>query len=77
MTPKTALLHPHKAPKEVTQAFDRIEGREQRVELNLYVSGYEDEETATGGAPGGPETPGAGAPEASGMQEQETPGEQA
>jgi succinate dehydrogenase / fumarate reductase iron-sulfur subunit len=77
MTPKTALLHPHKAPKEVTQAFDRIESRDQRVELNLYVSGYEDEETATGGAPGGPETPAAGAPEASGMQEQETPGEQA
>jgi succinate dehydrogenase / fumarate reductase iron-sulfur subunit len=44
MTPKTALLHPHKAPKEVTQAFDRIEGRDQRVELNLYVSGYEDED---------------------------------
>jgi succinate dehydrogenase / fumarate reductase, iron-sulfur subunit len=44
MTPKTALLHEHKAPKEVKRLFDEIEGREQRVELNLYVSGYEDDE---------------------------------
>jgi succinate dehydrogenase / fumarate reductase iron-sulfur subunit len=43
MTPKTALLHPHKAPKEVKQLFDTIDGREQRIELNLYVVGYEDE----------------------------------
>ncbi len=43
MTPKTALLHTHKAPKEVKRIFDTIEGREDRVELNLYVSGYEDE----------------------------------
>jgi succinate dehydrogenase iron-sulfur subunit len=43
MTPKTAVLHPHKAPAEVKRLFDRIEGRQQRNELNLYVSGYEDE----------------------------------
>src|SRR5579875_1923444 len=43
MTPKTALLHPHKAPKPVTQVFDRIEGRDERIELNVYVSGYEDD----------------------------------
>jgi len=42
MTPKTALLHPHKAPKEVKQMFDKIEGRQRRNELNLYVSGFED-----------------------------------
>jgi succinate dehydrogenase / fumarate reductase iron-sulfur subunit len=41
MTPKTALLHPHKASKEVKRLFDEIEGREQRVELNLYVTGKE------------------------------------
>ena len=76
MTPKTALLHPHKAPKPVTQAFDRIEGRDRRIELNLYVTGYEDEEPS-GGSPGGPETPAAGAPEASGVQAQETAGETA
>jgi succinate dehydrogenase / fumarate reductase, iron-sulfur subunit len=45
MTPKTALLHTHKAPKEVKQIFDTIEGRKDRVELNLYVSGYEDDPT--------------------------------
>jgi succinate dehydrogenase / fumarate reductase iron-sulfur subunit len=43
MTPRTALGHPHKAPKEVKRLFDEIEGRDERVELNLYVSGYEDE----------------------------------
>ncbi|HUE26805.1 MAG TPA: succinate dehydrogenase iron-sulfur subunit [Solirubrobacteraceae bacterium] len=42
MTPRTAFGHPHKAPKEVKDLFDEVEGREQRVELNLYVVGYED-----------------------------------
>ena len=41
MTLKTALLHPHKASKEVKQIFDEVDGKEQRNELNLYVSGYE------------------------------------
>ncbi len=45
MTPAKALLHQHKAPKEVKQIFDTIEGREERVELNLYVVGYEDDPT--------------------------------
>jgi succinate dehydrogenase / fumarate reductase, iron-sulfur subunit len=43
VTPAKALLHAHKAPKEVKRLFDEIEGREERVELNLYVSGYEDD----------------------------------
>jgi succinate dehydrogenase / fumarate reductase iron-sulfur subunit len=43
MTPKTVLMHPHKAPKEVKRLFDTIDGREERVELNLYVSGYEED----------------------------------
>jgi len=42
VTPKAALTHPHKAPKEIGQIFDEVEGREERVELNLYVTGYED-----------------------------------
>jgi succinate dehydrogenase / fumarate reductase iron-sulfur subunit len=46
MTPKTALLHPHKAPKEVKRIFDEVEGRSERIELNLYVTGYEDEPEA-------------------------------
>ena len=45
MTPAKALLHQHKAPKEVKQIFDTIEGRKDRVELNLYVVGYEDDPT--------------------------------
>jgi succinate dehydrogenase / fumarate reductase, iron-sulfur subunit len=44
MTPRTALGHPHKAPGEVKRLFDAIEGREERVELNLYVVGEEEPE---------------------------------
>jgi succinate dehydrogenase iron-sulfur subunit len=40
MTLKTAVLHPHIAPAAVKRLFDRIEGRQQRNELNLYVFGY-------------------------------------
>jgi len=43
VTPAKALTHPHKASPEVKRVFDTVEGREQRVELNLYVSGLEDE----------------------------------
>src|SRR5437588_7353716 len=43
MTPQKLLLHQHKAPAEVKKLFDTIEGRSERNELNLYVSGYEDE----------------------------------
>jgi succinate dehydrogenase / fumarate reductase iron-sulfur subunit len=42
VTPAKALLHPHKASKEVKRIFDVVEGREKRYELNLYISGYED-----------------------------------
>jgi succinate dehydrogenase iron-sulfur subunit len=45
MTPRKALLHEHKAPKEVKRIFDVIEGKDQRYELNLYISGYEDDES--------------------------------
>ncbi len=68
MTPKTTVGHPHKAPPEVRKLFDDIEAREQRIELNLYVSGYEDE----------PETAEREPPEESSMPdtpENEEPGE--
>jgi succinate dehydrogenase iron-sulfur subunit len=53
MTPLGALKSSHKAPAEVKRIFDRVEGREERVELNLYVSGYEDEpEAGASGAEG-------------------------
>jgi succinate dehydrogenase / fumarate reductase, iron-sulfur subunit len=50
MTPKTALLHSHKAPQEVKRIFDEVEGRGDRVELNLYVTGYEDDDEPEGAA---------------------------
>jgi hypothetical protein len=43
MSPRKVLLHPHKAPKAVKQLFDAIDGQDERVELNLYVVGYEEE----------------------------------
>jgi succinate dehydrogenase / fumarate reductase iron-sulfur subunit len=42
MTLAKALLHPHKAPPEVKRIFDVIEARDQRNELNLYITGYDD-----------------------------------
>ena len=42
VTPAKALLHQHKAPKEVKQIFKTIESRPEREELNLYITGYED-----------------------------------
>ncbi len=42
MTPGKLLLHQHKAPKEVKRIFERVEGRSERIELNLYIVG-EDE----------------------------------
>jgi succinate dehydrogenase / fumarate reductase, iron-sulfur subunit len=61
MTPRTALLHPHKAPPEVKKLFDTIDGKPERYELNLYVSGYEDE-------PEAPDTQAAGSTSESGEQ---------
>ena len=45
ITPAKALLHPHKAPKEVKNIFKLVHGREERYEFNLYISG-KDEESA-------------------------------
>ncbi len=77
MSPKLALLHTHKAPKEVKRLFEEIEGRDERVELNLYVSGYEDEPEesapAKQTAPGGEKEQ--GQPEAEGAGARETPHE--
>jgi succinate dehydrogenase / fumarate reductase iron-sulfur subunit len=43
VTPAKALLHQHKAPPAVKKIFETIEKRPERVELNLYISGIEDE----------------------------------
>src|SRR3712207_2948766 len=54
VTPKKALTHPHKAPKDVRRIFDSIHDKDERFELNLYVVGYEDDEGSDGAgdAPG-------------------------
>ncbi len=50
VSPKIALLG-HKLPKRdlasLKRIYSTVEGREERIELNLYVSGYEDEPTET------------------------------
>jgi succinate dehydrogenase / fumarate reductase iron-sulfur subunit len=60
INPKIALLG-HKIPKadlkQVKEIYEKVEGREKRLELNLYISGYdEDDETPAsayeGGQPG-------------------------
>ena len=44
VTPKKALLHEHKAPKDVKRIFEQVHEKSERYELNLYVVGYEDDE---------------------------------
>jgi heterodisulfide reductase subunit C len=43
VTIKKALLHEHKAPKDVKKIFEIIESRPERNEYNLYISGNEDD----------------------------------
>src|ERR671916_72012 len=44
VTPRKALLHQHKAPKDVKAIYDLIENRPERDELNLYISGYDEDD---------------------------------
>src|SRR5215210_2810095 len=46
VTPKKALLHSHKADKQVRRIFDHVHDKDERYELNLYVVGEEDEPEA-------------------------------
>ncbi len=44
-TPRVALLHPHrKEYKGLRDYFDMIESREERLELNLYITGYDEDD---------------------------------
>jgi succinate dehydrogenase / fumarate reductase, iron-sulfur subunit len=43
VSPTLPLTHPHKAPQGVKAIYDTVEARKERIELNLYVTGYEDE----------------------------------
>jgi succinate dehydrogenase / fumarate reductase, iron-sulfur subunit len=38
-----ALRSGHKAPDDVKAIYDRVEGRGERFELNLYISGYDED----------------------------------
>jgi succinate dehydrogenase / fumarate reductase iron-sulfur subunit len=41
---RDAIFHPHRKQfRDLAGLFDRIGGRKDRLELNLYVSGYEDD----------------------------------
>jgi succinate dehydrogenase / fumarate reductase, iron-sulfur subunit len=66
VTPGKALRHTHKAPKDVKAIYDRIEGRGERFELNLYISGYD--EDAEGAADSRSATVASGAPGEDGGQ---------
>jgi succinate dehydrogenase / fumarate reductase, iron-sulfur subunit len=64
VTPKKALLHQHKADKQVRRIFDHVHDKDTRYELNLYVVGEEDEEAedrVAGEAPAGEQTESASA----------------
>jgi succinate dehydrogenase / fumarate reductase iron-sulfur subunit len=53
ITPRKALLHPHKASKELRAIFDHVASEPTRYELNLYVSGDDkDDEPALAAAEG-------------------------
>jgi succinate dehydrogenase / fumarate reductase, iron-sulfur subunit len=80
MSPKIALFG-HKLPKSdldsLKQIYDTVEGRDERIELNLYVSGYEDDpepapESDTGPADKSPTFPGPGEESQSASSESET-----
>jgi succinate dehydrogenase / fumarate reductase, iron-sulfur subunit len=60
MSPKIALFG-HKLGKDdlgaLKRVYEKVEGRPQRIELNLYVSGYEDEPPAPPSASTGTAAP--------------------
>jgi succinate dehydrogenase / fumarate reductase, iron-sulfur subunit len=54
VTPMGALK-PHNLPKQdlkqIQEIYEKVEGREQRYELNLYVTGYDEDESGAEGMP--------------------------
>jgi succinate dehydrogenase / fumarate reductase, iron-sulfur subunit len=55
VTPMKALRPPTEMPKEdrkqVKRLYEKIEGRDERIELNLYISGYDEDDEGAGEAP--------------------------
>ena len=76
MTLGKVVSHPHRKEfKGLKRYFDEIEGKDERLELNLYVTGYEDE-PSTGAGDENSAAVGAGARGDGGQSgaEQGTPG---
>ena len=75
MSPKIALFG-HKLPKAdltaLKKIYTKVEGREKRVELNLYISGYEDDPEPVAVAAGSPQPTGSGEDPLSAASESET-----
>ena len=47
MTPAKALLHPHRKEfKSVRKLIESVEAKDEPLELNLYITGYDEDETA-------------------------------
>jgi succinate dehydrogenase / fumarate reductase iron-sulfur subunit len=66
VTPMGALK-PHRIPKQdlasVQSIYERIEGREERFELNLYIVGEDEEPPAVATSEGASSAPGSEAPD--------------
>ncbi len=75
VTPKAALF-PHKIPKDdlaaVQRIFDTIHARDERDELNLYISGYDEDADGAAGPDGGNE----GTAQAASSADQGQPGQE-
>jgi hypothetical protein len=60
VTPGKALRPPSELPKadrkRVKQLVEKIEGRDERIELNLYIAGDDEDEGAIDSAPPPPDT---------------------
>jgi len=69
VTPGKALLHPHRKEfKGLRDYFEKVEGRDQRLELNLYITGYDEDE-----APPADDTQHAAGPGEPGRSPEESP----
>src|ERR687885_917259 len=65
VTPGKALMHPHrKQYKDLRDYFKAIDEKDERLELNLYITGYDEDET---GAQTGPASAGGGGGGGGGM----------
>jgi succinate dehydrogenase / fumarate reductase, iron-sulfur subunit len=75
ITPGKALLHPHRKEfKGLKSYFDTIEEREQRVELNLYITGYDEDDSGSGDqAPAAAQSATASDPGQPGQNPEESP----